>query len=206
LISAIVLAAGRSTRMGRNKLILPLDGKPVLQRVLDALKDSKVDETVIVLGGGADAVRRSVGLEGTKVVMNRRYSEGMSTSIRAGLARVDRSADAVIIVLGDQPFLSASVVDSLIKAFLTEGAPVVLPVHAGKGRNPVLFARSVFPEIMRIGGDSGAKSVVESYGDNVLEVKVEDAGIAMDVDTPSDYERAALLSRRVRQRRSRGQA
>ena len=206
MISAIVLAAGRSTRMGRNKLILPLDGKPVLQRVLDALKHSKVDETVVVLGGGADEVRRSVDLEGTKVVVNRRYSEGMSASIKAGLARMDRSADAAIIVLGDQPFLSAAVVDSLIKAFLTEGAPVVLPVYMGKRRNPVLFARSVFPEIMRIRGDRGAKSVVESHGDNILEVKVEDAGVAMDVDTPSDYERAALLSRRVRQRRTRGQA
>jgi molybdenum cofactor cytidylyltransferase len=206
LISAIVLAAGRSTRMGKNKLVLPLDGKPVLQRVLDALKDSKVDETVVVLGGGAEEVRRSINLEGTKVVVNRRYAEGMSTSIKAGLSRVNRFADAAIIVLGDQPFLSAAVVDALVKAFLAEGAPVVLPVHLRKRGNPVLFARSVFPEIMRIDGDRGAKSVVEAHGDDTLEVEVEDEGVAVDVDTPLDYARATLLSRRVKRRRNRGPA
>jgi molybdenum cofactor cytidylyltransferase len=206
LISAIVLAAGRSTRMGRNKLVLSLDGKPVLQRVLDALKDSKVDETLVVLGGGAEEVRSTVDLGGTKVVVNRRYAQGMSTSIRAGLARVDRSTDAAIIVLGDQPFLSAALVNAVIDAFQAEGAPVVLPVHRGTRGNPVLFARSVFPEIMRIGGDRGAKSVVEAHEDDVLEVKAEDAGAVIDVDTPSDYERATLLSRQVKQRRTRGTA
>ena len=206
MISAVVLAAGRSTRMGRNKLVLPLDGKPVLQRVLDALRDSKVDETVVVLGGGAEEVRRSIELGGTKAVVNRRYAEGMSTSIKAGLARVDSSTDAAVIVLGDQPFLSAALVDALIDAFQAERAPVVLPVHRGKRGNPVLFARSVFPEIMRIGGDRGAKSVVEAHEHNVLEVEAEDAEAVIDVDTPSDYERAALLFRQVKQRRTRGTA
>lgn len=204
MISAIVLAAGRSTRMGRNKLVLPLDGKPVLQRVLDALKGSKVDETVVVLGGGAEEVRRMIDLRGAKVVVNRHYAEGMSTSIKAGLASVSRSADAVIIVLGDQPLLSAALVDSLIHGFLAEGAPVVVPVHLRKRGNPVLFARSIFPEVMKISGDRGAKSVMEAHGDDVREVRAIGAGAAIDVDTPSDYKRAELLLRGVRRRRTQG--
>ena len=204
MISAIVLAAGRSTRMGRNKLVLPLDGKPVLQRVLDALKGSKVDETVVVLGGGAEEVRRMIDLRGAKVVVNRHYAEGMSTSIKAGLASVSRSADAVIIVLGDQPLLSAALVDSLIHGFLAEGAPVVVPVHLRKRGNPVLFARSIFPEVMKISGDRGAKSVMVAHGDDVREVRAIGAGAAIDVDTPSDYKRAELLLRGVRRRRTQG--
>lgn len=204
MISAVVLAAGRSTRMGKNKLVLPLDGKPVLQRVLDALKDSKVDETVVVLGEGAADIRRKVDLEGTKVVLNSRYEEGMSTSIRAGLSRVSRSADAAIIVLGDQPFLSSSLLDALIEGFMEEGAPVVVPVHNGGRRNPVLFAKRAFPEVLRATGDRGAKSVLEKY--EVLEVKVTDPEAVMDVDTPSDYEKAVAHSRGVRRRRTRGPA
>lgn len=190
--------------MGRNKLVLPLDGKPVLQRVLDALKGSKVDETVVVLGGGAEEVRRMIDLRGAKVVVNRHYAEGMSTSIKAGLVSVSRSADAVIIVLGDQPLLSAALVDSLIHGFLAEGAPVVVPVHLRKRGNPVLFARSIFPEVMKISGDRGAKSVMEAHGDDVREVRAIGAGAAIDVDTPSDYKRAELLLRGVRRRRTQG--
>ena len=206
MISAIVLAAGRSTRMGRNKLVLPLGGEPVLQRVLDALGDSKVDETVVVLGGGAEEVRRQVNLEGAKVVMNRRYAEGMSTSIKAGLRNASPSADAAVVVLGDQPFLSGALVDALIDAFLAKGAPVVVPVHLKKRGNPVLFAREVFPEVMRIGGDRGAKSVVEAHEDSLLEVRVEDGEGIIDVDTPADYERASVISRKVRRRRTQGRA
>ncbi len=172
--------------------------------MLDALRDSKVDEMVVVLGGGAEEVRREVQLGGAKVVVNPGFAEGMSTSIKAGIAGVNRSAAAAIIVLGDQPFLSASLVDCLVDAFLAEGAPVVVPVHRGKRGNPVLFAKSVFPEIMKIGGDSGAKSVVEAHSDRVLEVRVDDAGVLIDIDTPPDYERAARSSQRVRRRRTLG--
>lgn len=206
MISAIVLAAGRSTRMGKNKLVLPLDGRPVLGRVLDALKGSKVGEIVVVLGEGAEEVRRKVDLSGTRVVVNPRYAEGMSTSVKAGLRSVSPSAAAAVVVLGDQPFLSSALVDSLIDGFLEEGAPVVVPVRLGRRRNPVLFARSAFPEIMNISGDRGAKAVVEAQGAAALEVKVGQAGTVLDVDTPSDYRRATLLSRRLRRRRTRGPA
>ena len=206
MISAIVLAAGRSTRMGKNKLVQPHDWRPVLGRVLDDMKGSKVGEIVVVLGEGAEEVRRKVDLSGTRVVVNPRYAEGMSTSVKAGLRSVSPSAAAAVVVLGDQPFLSSALVDSLIDGFLEEGAPVVVPVRLGRRRNPVLFARSAFPEIMNISGDRGAKAVVEAQGAAALEVKVGQAGTVLDVDTPSDYRRATLLSRRLRRRRTRGPA
>lgn len=205
LISAIVLAAGRSTRMGRNKLVLPMGGEPVLQRVLDALKESRIDETVVVLGSGEEEVRRTVDLDGTKVVVNPHYAEGMSTSIRAGLAGVNPSTDAAVMVLGDQPFLTPALLDRLIGAFLREKAPVVVPVSLGKRGNPVLFARSVFPEVMRVSGDRGAKKVVEALGTKALEVKVKDPKEVLDIDTPSDYKRAKVLAPKAMRRRSRGQ-
>jgi molybdenum cofactor cytidylyltransferase len=196
LISAIVLAAGLSSRMGKPKLVLPLKGRPVLGRVLTVLRRSKVDEIVVVLGSEAELVRKKIRFKGEKVVVNPRYVRGMSTSIRAGLEGVSRGADAAVIVLGDQPLLSSSVVDILVDAFLSKRAPIIVPAYRGQRGNPVLFSRSVFPEIMKIDGDRGAKSVIDAHGNEVLEVEVRDAGVILDVDTPSDLRRAAGLRRR----------
>jgi len=206
LISAVVLAAGLSRRMGRPKLVLPLGGKPVLERVLDVLRRAKVDETVVVLGANAAQVRKIVRFEKEKVVVNPGYRKGMSSSIRVGLRSIDRDADAVLIVLGDQPFLSARTVDAVVDGFVEKRAPVVVPVLRGVRGNPVLFARSVFPKAVKIRGDVGAKSVVKAYGESVLEVPVQDEGVLFDIDTPSEYRRATSNSGSAGRRKTQGEA
>jgi molybdenum cofactor cytidylyltransferase len=190
LIAAIVLAAGVSSRMGRAKQTLLLSGKPMLEMVLDAYRRAGVDMIVVVLGAHAAQIRKMVNLNKETVVLNRLFRNGMSGSLRLGLRAAEKDADAVIVALGDQPFLSPATIRSMIEAHSGSKAPVVVPVYHGVRGNPVLFDRSVFPELMRIRGDKGAKSVVERHRGSLREVPVEDRGVLVDIDTPSDYSKA----------------
>ncbi len=204
MISAVVLAAGRSSRMGRPKLALRLDGVPVLERVLAVLRLAKVDEVVVVLGADADQVRRDVRFGRERVVFNPAYADGMSSSIKLGLGNISSDSGAAIIVLGDQPFLSPSTIDDVVNGYRAGGSPIVVPVFKGERGNPVLFARILFPEIMRIAGDVGARSVLLAHPRQVLEIQVDDSGVLTDIDTPADYDRTSPAPKRVRRKRSPG--
>jgi len=206
LIAAVVLAAGSSTRMGRPKQTLAVHGKPMLQKVLDTLRESKVDAVVVVLGSRAREVERSLKLSYETVIVNPDFAEGMSGSIRTGLAEVEREADAVMVVLGDQPLVAATTIDALIDAYRRTKELVVLPVMGGRRGNPVLFDRELFPEIRLVRGDVGAKSVVMSHEDRVVEVPVDDRGILVDIDTPGDYSKVSTSEQEFRGPRDRGAA
>lgn len=177
----------------------------MLEGVLKTFRKAKVDRVVVVLGANATEVMKGVRFQREKVVVNPEYGTGMSSSLRMGLGEVERDAEAVIIALGDQPFVSAKTVDLLVEAHRASKAPVVVPVYRGTRGNPVLFDRSVFAQIKRIRGDVGAKSVVASNKGRVLQVEVNDSGVLVDIDTPSDY--AQAVSRRIvtRKKRIRGE-
>ncbi len=191
MIAAVVLAAGLATRMGRPKQILKLDGVTMLERVLWTLREASLDKVVVVLGAHAAEVRRAVKFEGEKVIVNRAYRRGMSTSLRAGLGAVEKDADAVMVVLGDQPLVTPATVDAIIQCYRKTRAAIVVPVHRGVRGNPVLLDRSLFPEIEKIRGDVGAKSVVARHEEGLVQVDVDDPGILRDIDTPTEY-RAAV--------------
>ena len=205
MIAAVVLAAGSSSRMGKPKQTLQLEGWSMLERVLQTLSRTKVDRVVVVLGAHSSAVRGGVKFGREKVVLNPRFKEGMSGSLRLGLAEVEET-DAAIIVLGDQPFVSPGTIDRIIDAYVSSKSPVVVPVYRGRRGNPVLFDRSLFPQIRRIRGDVGAKSVVAGNEDKLLQVDVNDEGILVDIDTPSDYSNAVSAEGQARKRRNRGGA
>lgn len=190
MIAAVVLAAGKSARMGKPKQTLLVEGEPMLQRVLRTLRESKVDSVVVVLGAGAGEIRGQMSFEGEKVVVNRSYDLGMGESLKRGLGAVGRNAEAALVVLADQPFVSSATIDRLVDAYHGSKAPVVAPVYHGLRGNPVLFDRRLFPRIMDVRGDVGAKSVVEEHRDEMLEVEVDDRGVVVDLDTPSDYSKA----------------
>lgn len=192
MISGVILAAGRSRRLGRPKQLLPLAGRPLLGHVLRNAAASSLGEVVLVLGHEAAAIAAAVGEWGQRTVINPDHAAGQSTSLRAGLGALDSRVEGVIFLLGDQPGVGPATIDALIGAFRREGAPLAIPVYGGATGNPVLFGRSLFPELAGIDGDEGARRIVRAHLAEAAMVPVGDGPVPGDVDTEADY--AALLS------------
>jgi molybdenum cofactor cytidylyltransferase len=184
--AAIVLAAGQATRFGECKQLVRLDGKPLLEHVLDNLRRSTIDDVVVVLGAHADEIRAQVHFAGERVVLNPDYTEGMSTSIQAGLRALPPDADAAMIVLGDQPFVSPRTLNALLDE--SRGAPsnVIVPTVDGFRGNPVIVPRPLFAEVMDIRGDIGCRAIFGNHPELVRKVAVDDRGIVKDIDTRAD--------------------
>lgn len=188
-IVALVLAAGTSSRFGRPKPLARLGDRPLLARCLDSLRASRVRAIVVVLGTDADRIRHEVPLEGTQVVVNPDPSEGMSSSIRAGLRAAPPDALGFLVVLGDQPLLTPVTIDALVGRHGAKGARAVVPTYRGMRGNPVLLDRSLAPDMEAVRGDVGCRSVLAAHASEVVELPVDDPGILLDVDTPRDLER-----------------
>jgi len=205
LISGVVLAAGSSKRMGAPKLLKRLAGMPIIDHVVDAFCSSRLDEVLVVTNEPVGEALAAEVRPGVRVLLNRNPEAGMSTSLRLGLGAV--RGRAAVIGLGDQPLLLPSTIDRIISEYTRSGAMVVLPVYDGARGNPVLFDREMFPQIMAVEGDRGAKSVVSENRDQVREVEVDDEGILLDVDSPLDLARAERkFEERARQRRTQASA
>ncbi len=191
-VSAVVLAAGASMRMGRAKQLLPLGETTVLARALENVRSAGLDDIVLVLGASAEAIRRQLPhplLQGVKVVLNPAYGQGMASSLSEGLSAVDRQSDAALIVLGDQPFLQPLTLHQIIDRYRGSRAQIVVPTYQGERGNPVLLDRSVFPEAMALEGDVGCRAIFANHLEGISKVEVEDMGVLLDLDDPADYER-----------------
>ncbi len=196
-VSAIVLAAGASRRMGTLKQLMKVGERTLLEITLGAVKESAAGETVLVLGHQADVILKSIRLDGTtKLVVNESYSNGMSASIQAGLRAVVSDSRAALIVLADQPFIQSAVIDRLISEYQNSGASIILPTYKGFRGNPVLVDRSLFHEMMQISGDIGCRSLFGLHSDKIHKVPVEDIGILIDIDTAEDLARAQSIRER----------
>ena len=185
-VSAVVLAAGRSTRMGPvNKLLAPLGGRAMVRAVVGGLAGSSVRPVVVVTGHEAERVEEALADTGVHLVHNPEYRQGLSGSIRAGLAALPESAEAAVICLGDMPLVTSAHVDRLVAAFdPAEGREICVPVFEGKRGNPVLFARRFFDEIAGVRGDVGARHLIGEYEEYVCEVAMDDRAVLVDVDSP----------------------
>ena len=182
-VAAIVLAAGRSTRMGdANKLTLDWRGQPLVARVVDALASTSVDRVCVVTGHQADEVSGALAGREVELVPNPDHATGMASSIAAGIRAV-ADAEAALICLGDMPEVSASTIERLVAAWDGPGT-IAVPVHGARRGHPVLFGRDHFPALEALVGDRGARSLLDQG--SVLEVPVDDPGIHHDVDTPED--------------------
>jgi molybdenum cofactor cytidylyltransferase len=195
VIAAIVLAAGTSTRMGRQKLTLPMpDGRPLVRVAVEQVLAAGPDDTVVVLGRDAQAVALALTPLPVRTVVNPRYAEGQSTSLHVGLDALRPDTAAVVVALGDQPLQDPGVIRRLIAAFRATARPIVVPIYRDGRGNPVLFAAAVFGELRAVAGDRGGRGVIARDPARVAEVAV-DAPMPSDIDTPEDYEAV----RRVRQ-------
>lgn len=190
MISAIILAAGASSRMGEPKPLVALGDRTVLGHVLDAVTASRVGETIVVLGADADRVRAGVDLAGTRTVENPAFTDGMSTSLRAGLAALAPGSEAFFVVLGDEPFVTPGTLDQMIAARDRTHARVVVPVYRGVRGNPVLIDRSLAQEAEEITGDRGCRAIRLHHPEETVDVPVDDPGVVIDLDTPEEVQRA----------------
>ncbi|HYM32394.1 MAG TPA: molybdopterin-binding/glycosyltransferase family 2 protein [Candidatus Cybelea sp.] len=184
-IAAVVLAAGQSRRMGRNKLLEVVDGKPMVLSVVDMVLATAARPVVVVTGHQADAVRQALQGRDVRFVHNPDFAAGLSTSLRAGIAALPQDCDGAFVCLGDMPRISPRHLDKLVAAFNpTEGRAIVVPTFGGKRGNPVLWAAKFFPEMKSVAGDVGAKHLIGEHADDVREVPVDDGAVLLDIDTP----------------------
>ena len=189
-ISALLLAAGKGERMGGVKQLLTIGGQRMIEATLANLQGSRCDEIIVVLGFAAEEIRPLVeGKERVKVVINPQFEEGMGTSIRQGLQEISPRATGVLIALADQPFISSEVINSLIEGFALRAQGIVLPAYEGRRGHPVILDRKKYEgELRALQGDVGARGIVYSHPEDVLEVAVASKGVLIDIDAPEDYQ------------------
>jgi molybdenum cofactor cytidylyltransferase len=185
-VAAVVLAAGRSTRMGAvNKMIAEIGGKPLVRIAAEQALASKAAPVIVVTGHERDKVEAALAGLNVRFAHNPDYAEGLGSSLRTGIAAVPAEADGVVVCLGDMPHVDAALIDKLIAAFDPEqGALVVVPTLEGRRGNPVIWARRFFPALMAVAGDVGARGMLAGVAEAVAEVPVTDVAVAVDVDTP----------------------
>jgi molybdenum cofactor cytidylyltransferase len=185
VIAAVVLAAGLARRMGRQKLLLQLQGKPVVRWAVERILPH-VEDVVIVTGADDAAIRQALSDLQVRFAVNPRPQDGQGTSIAVGVAALKPWTRAAMIALGDQPRIPDAVVRTLLEAFQTSGKAIVAPVYRGVQGTPVVFSSEIFAELRTLAGDSGARAVVAARPERVERISI-DLAMPPDVDTPEDY-------------------
>lgn len=193
MIPAVVLAAGRSSRMGRAKATLPIDERDTfLSRIVRTFLEAGIDDVVVVLGHDAEHIADSftTSLLPARFALNRDYDRGQLSSIKTGLALIDRPGIAgMLLTLVDVPLVSETTVRSIVGRFRTSGAPVVRPVHGSRHGHPILIARSLFDLVRSSDEQQGLKPIVRAQASPAGDVEVNDEGAFVDIDTMDEYRR-----------------
>jgi molybdenum cofactor cytidylyltransferase len=191
-VAAVILAAGRSTRMGGpNKLLAELGGKALVRIVTEQALASKAKDVIVVTGHQAEQVEQSLRGLKVKFVRNPDFASGLASSVKTGIAAAPENADGAVVCLGDMPLIDAHLIDRLIEAFAPDrGNLIAVPVSDGRRGNPVLWSRRFFNELMTLDGDIGARHLIAKHGEAVAEVPVEGHGAFLDIDTPQALEDA----------------
>jgi molybdenum cofactor cytidylyltransferase len=196
MVSAVVLAAGMSTRMGRNKLLLDFEGKPVIVCAVDTLLKSDVAEVIVVLGHEADLVAERLAGKPVKLVQNPDYQTGQSSSLRAGVNGISSQSTAILIYLADQPLLEPSDINRLIRGFNEAkqvNKSIVVPFYAGHRGNPVILDASYRKAILEVVGDIGFKQVIKRNPDEIFSIEMDNDHVVRDVDDIEAYRELSRL-------------
>ena len=187
-IAGVVLAAGTSSRMGVNKMLLKIDGETLLRRTVRRAIAATLDPVIVVLGHEADQERGELSDLACEVVLNRDYAQGIDVSLQAGLAAVPAQSVAAVVILADMPFVTASMISTLVERYRESSAPLVISDYSGVYAPPMLYDRSLFSELKAMKAEGCGKQVVKRHQSEALSVTWP-AATLMDVDAPLDYER-----------------
>ena len=189
MIVAVVLSAGESSRMGRPKALLPIDGQRFIERIVSALKQGGIKRIVVVLGFNAEEIRRQMADLPVEILVNPDYKLGQLSSLHVAVRHLqaDKSCDGMMVHLVDHPYIDPKLVRLMLQRFDATQDAIVVPRHRGKRGHPVIFSRALFDELLDAPLDQGAKAVVNAHRDDTLELDTEDIGITLDIDTPELY-------------------
>jgi len=189
MIAAVVLSAGESSRMGRPKALLPIEGETFIGRIVTALKRTQVGKIVVVLGHNADQLAAAIRPLAVEILVNPDYKLGQLSSLQVAARHLqnDADCDGMLLHLVDHPYIDAALVDRMIQRFHETPKDIVVPRWRGKRGHPVLFSRRLFAELLAAPLDQGAKAVVNAHANETLEIETDEEGIALDIDTPELY-------------------
>ena len=189
MIAAVVLSAGESSRMGRPKALLPIEGETFIGRIVGSLKRTQVGKILVVLGHNADQLAAAIGPLPVEILINPNDQLGQLSSLQVAVRTLlsDPDCDAMLVHLVDHPYIAANLVDRMIRQFYESKKDIVVPRCRGKRGHPVLFSRRLFGELLDAPMDQGAKAVVNAHGDATLEMETDEEGITVDIDTPELY-------------------
>lgn len=190
--AGIILAAGAATRFGQPKQLLRLKDKYLIERVLDAALNSRLGRVVLVLGYAHQKILQALGKKAQHsklhIEVNPHYKKGQSHSLRVGLSAVRNDFPAVIFLLGDQPMLNSGTINTLLERFWSADKDICVPAYRGQRKNPVIFGRRFYGQLMDIKGDIGARQLIDDNPEQVLIVEIDDPLCFFDIDTPQDFE------------------
>ena len=201
-VAGIILAAGASTRFGRPKQLLRLNGKYLLEWVLDATLNSNLNRIVLVLGAAHQQIVEALGQKlrhpKLSVEINPEFLIGQSSSLRIGLSKVLNDFAAVMFLLADQPLLNSTIINSLLNNFWHDGKDIGIPTCRGKRKNPAIFSRRFYRQLMDISGDTGARQLIEKNPADVSSVEIANPMYFWDIDTEQDVERLEKQLKKVK--------
>jgi molybdenum cofactor cytidylyltransferase len=196
--AGIILAAGESTRFGRPKQLLRLKDRYLIEWVLDAALDSELSRIILVLGYAHKKIQQALGKKlrhaKLQIEVNPHYQKGQSHSLQVGLSTVINTFPAVMFLLADQPLVDAATINCLLNKFGSEDKDICIPTFHGKRGNPSIFSQKFYKHIMEIKGDIGARQIVKTHPERVLEIEIKNPLFFLDVDTPADFEKINKLA------------
>ena len=189
MLAAVILSGGASSRMGSPKALLPYQGRPFLEHLLDVVQNPKIGVRRVVLGAHAEPITRAIALDADEIVINEEWEKGQLSSIQAGLRSLPVGTDGMVLCLIDHPLISVTLVDGLIEQFYATRAPIVLPVYEGRRGHPVIFSAAVYEELEKAPMDVGARSVVWAHAKEISEMATLEEGCVLNLNDPDTLDR-----------------
>ena len=187
MISAIILAAGLSKRMSLgNKLLLKKNNIPIINITINKIKASKVNEIILVLGNDSQLIHENLDVKNIKIIVNKNFKEGISSSIKKGIKNVNFKSKGALICLGDMPLIRTSTYNEIIQSFCAEKKNII-PFYKNKRGNPIIFTKSYYKNLMEISGDEGAKKFIKEYPNDFTKISLSDEGVLKDIDDKNQY-------------------
>jgi molybdenum cofactor cytidylyltransferase len=189
MLAAVILSGGASRRMGSPKALLPYQGRPFLEHLLEVTHHPKIGVRRVVLGAHAEPIAKAIHLHADEIVINEDWEAGQLSSIRMALRSLPENTEGMLLCLIDHPLVSAALVDDLIERFSATGKPIVLPVYEGRRGHPVIFSSAMYGELLTAPMETGARAVVWAHTADVEEVPTNEEGCILNLNDPDAFER-----------------